>query len=265
MAEIVELYTGSTSWICPLGVTEVLVECWGGGGAGAGARGGGGGVITSITTGGGGGGAYSAGYVSVTPSSSYTIQIGAQRDGTTGEAADGNPSWFSSTTTIFAAGGGSGKLKSAGSGGQSSAGYGTIKYSGGDGYYVGENTPGGGGGGAGSTGNGGSSTSSTGGSGTSENGGNGGTGTLNPADGTITAGSIYGGGGGGVRSTNENRIGGNGAQGLIRLTYSTASTASQIKVWNGISWVEKPIKVYNGTSWVDANVKRWDGYSWVSI
>ena len=218
MVEIVELYDreGSYTWTCPFGVTEVFAECWGGGGAGAGAT-------TNISTGGGGGGAYSAGYVSVTLGSVYTIQVGARRDGTTGEAADGNPSWFSSTITIFAAGGRSGKRNSAGSGGQSSAGYGTTKYSGGDGYYVGGTTPGGGGGGAGSTGNGGSSTSSTGGSGTSENGGNGGTGTINPANGTITAGSIYGGGGGGVRRTIfGQKIGGYGAQGLVRLTYSVA-------------------------------------------
>jgi len=64
----VETFDSSTSWTVPAGVTSVDVECWGGG-AGGGA--------SSNGEGGGGGGAYSKSTLSVTPSDSHQINIGA--------------------------------------------------------------------------------------------------------------------------------------------------------------------------------------------
>jgi hypothetical protein len=213
VAHIDVLYTTSGTWYSS-GITSITVECWGGGGSGAGAT-------TNQYTGGGGGGAYTMATISVNSDTLYTVTVGALADGTLADGTVGNPSWFGSTTTVFAAGGDAGLQNSAGSGGLASAGYpisNSTRYSGGSGYYV-SNITGGGGGGAGSTGPGGDATSATGGLGTAENGGNGGTGVSNPADATSAAGSNYGGGGGGIRRTNGSRYGGNGAQGLVRITY----------------------------------------------
>lgn len=85
-------------WKAPPGITHVLVEMWGGGG--------GGGVSV-----GGGGGAYSRSVLSVTPETTYTINVGGGGGGgnlLTGKPADsGSDSSMTlgSTTLIFAGGG----------------------------------------------------------------------------------------------------------------------------------------------------------------
>lgn len=45
----------------------------------------------------------------------------------------------------------------------------------------------------------------------------------------------------------------------------TESTTSQLKYWNGSSWVLKPLKRWNGSSWADTALKRWDGSQWVLV
>src|SRR5262247_1821407 len=63
---------GTFTWTCPTGVTSVQAEVWAGGGGG----GAGNGVDTG--GGGGGGGAYSKkNTIAVTPSTGYTVIVGA--------------------------------------------------------------------------------------------------------------------------------------------------------------------------------------------
>ena len=99
------VFTSSTTWTCPAGVTSVTVECWGGGG------GGGGSGATSNGGSGGGSGAYVKKVgIPVTAGTNYTITVGTGGAGGSGftptiVATAGNPSWFGSTGTIYARGG----------------------------------------------------------------------------------------------------------------------------------------------------------------
>lgn len=141
---------GNGNWTVPAGVTEVYAETWGAGGGGA-------------TQGGvsAGGGAYSAGLVSVTPGVTRNYFIGAGGEGSTGNQSGGigGDTWFGSNTTIMAKGGfrcrsydGSSPAQFATiaiGGGLASGGFGTVKYSGGNGWHNG-----GGGGSATKNGNG---------------------------------------------------------------------------------------------------------------
>jgi len=69
---------GNGTWVCPLGVTSVQVECWGAGG-------GGGGTAATYNQGGGGaGGSYVKYTVTVTPGTTYNYTVGA--GGTAGAA-----------------------------------------------------------------------------------------------------------------------------------------------------------------------------------
>lgn len=217
----VENFTTSTTWTAPAGVTSVTVECWGGGGGGGGA--------TSDSVGefggGGAGGAYARKVVTVTPGNSYTVTVGT---GGSGVLADngiaGNPSWFSTLSTVYAVGGNGGlSFPNGGTGGigSSATSIGDTLYRGGNGADgILNSNGGGGGGGAGSSSDGGDTTTSVGGSGGTGNPGTG-TGGLGRSgtQGNGTDGSVYGAGGGGSYSTNTNTQGGNGAAGYVRLTY----------------------------------------------
>ena len=91
MAQEVFTTTGAGSWTCPIGVKQVLVECWGGGGNGR----------TSASNpyeGGGGGGAYSASVYNVTPSKSYSYYV----------ASVSEDSYWVNATTVMAKGGATG-------------------------------------------------------------------------------------------------------------------------------------------------------------
>ena len=215
--------TGAGQWQAPDNVYEITVETWGGGGAG-------GGRTSSGRGGGGGGGAYSKRTFSVTPGNSYNYSVAAQRTGTTGDGATGNSSWFMSNDSngCVAVGGGGGlSAGTRGDGGQASSGYGDLKYNGGNGGTSDSTYAGGGGGGAGSTGAGGNANVQTAGTGTSEYGGNGGAGRSSSANGY--AGVTYGGGGAGARrGSSGSYSGGAGAQGQIRITYTTTPTTPPI-------------------------------------
>src|SRR5215471_16408989 len=125
----VETYTnqGAFTWIAPVGVTSVQVECWGGGNDGAPGSGGG-----------GGGGAYSqTTHLAVTPGASYTLTVGH---------GEGGDTWFGSATTVLAKAGAVGVQGGAGgAGGGAASGIGDIKFSGGAGG-AGDTNGGGGGG-----------------------------------------------------------------------------------------------------------------------
>jgi hypothetical protein len=102
----VDTFTTSGTWVAPTGVISVTVEVWGGGGGGGAAR--------NNAGSGGGGGGYARSVVSVTPGLSYTYTVGTGGPGgtvagsTAGPGTAGNPSWFSTTGTVFAAGGAAG-------------------------------------------------------------------------------------------------------------------------------------------------------------
>lgn len=104
---VVEAITTSTSWVCPVGVTEVFAILVGGGGGGGGNH-----CATNPGFGGGGGGGQVVtASISVIPSQSYSIVIGAGGSGatnpaTTGYATSGGDTYFAKS--IFSAGGGGG-------------------------------------------------------------------------------------------------------------------------------------------------------------
>jgi len=218
-----EIFTTNGSWEAPAGVTEVIVECWGGGGAGGGR------TSSNGQGGGGGGGAYSKSTLAVTPSNSYAYVVGATVTGvsTNVTGATGNDTYWVDVSTVLAKGGGGGGTNSSantatgGAGGLASAGVGTLKYDGGAGVDGISTYGGGGGSGAGSSGAGNPGSTSTGGTAVSDNGGAGGNGST--ANSAGLTGELYGGGGGGGRRTNGSRAGGNGRQGLIRITYTAAT------------------------------------------
>jgi hypothetical protein len=198
----VDNFTSTTTWECPIGVTEVDVQIYGGGGAGQNGTGG--------ATNGGGGGAYSSKRMVVVPGNTYTVTVAAAVG--IGSNSNGNDSWFDTSGTVLAKGGlGGGST----TGGQASAGIGAIKFSGGNGGGAGGSFSGSGGGGAGSLEDGGVGGTDNGnaGVGGSVGGGNGGAGVSGS---TGNSGSTNGGAGAGGRDFSS---GGAGARGEIILTY----------------------------------------------
>lgn len=217
-----ETFTATTTWTCPSGVTSVQAECWGGGGSGGGA--------TGNPSGGGGaaGGAYAKkNVIAVTPTTGYTVTVGAVQTGTTGAGTQGNPSWFSTSGTVFAEGGAPGALASsnsssaAGGTGSKASSIGDTTFKGGSGGTGSSGASAGGGGesaGASSDGNAGGVT--TGGSGLADGGDGGAGGSTAGNGGPGSPGTAPGGGGGGGRAGNAtDRAGGDGARGQVILTY----------------------------------------------
>ena len=230
--------TGAGSWTKPDGVTSVTVECWGGGGAGGGA------TNNPGAGAGGGGGQYAKSaltYSSATENISYNVGTGGIASTTAG-GSGGDSTW---ATTVVIAKGGTGGEANAVPNSFIAGGEGNIAGSVGDTIYFGGNGRGAsmtaidpipisgeGGGGAGSTESGTSATFGVVGVGGFEFGGNGGTG-FNNVSGVGGPGLVYGGGGGGgCATTNTDRAGGSGAQGLIRVSYT----------------IPAPLDIYTGSS-----------------
>ena len=167
--------TSGSSWTIPAvwNNGNNTIQCWGGGQTPSGSTGGAGGDFSSITN--------------FSGSGSVSIQIGGA----------GGDTWFNSTSTVLAPGGGSNTTQ-----------IGTIKYSGGAGASNG------GGGAAGPNGNGQAASGNTGGGGDGGLGGAGGTGS-SQAFGTANDGTSnqLGGGGGGGASGNFGSSGDGGAPG----------------------------------------------------
>lgn len=210
-------FTSSGSWQAPAGVSEVTVEAWGGGGAG-------GGRATTGVSGGGGGGAYAKKVITVTPLSTYDYTVGAGGVGISGNGPDGGATQWEDGSELKAAGGEGGlSLTTKGLGGANADSVGTTLFNGGDGADGAGAVGGGGGGGAGSTDAGNNASGRTGGAGQTQDGGAGGNGGSN-SNGVI--GSLYGAGGGGAHRSSGTRLGGNGAAGALRISYSSTSTVS---------------------------------------
>jgi hypothetical protein len=93
MARLQKTYfTANGSWICPAGVTEIIVIGCGGGGGGCGGQGGINVSSTSNAGGGGGGALQSVVYLTVVPNQVYTITIGAGGAASSGTAGGGSSS-----------------------------------------------------------------------------------------------------------------------------------------------------------------------------
>jgi hypothetical protein len=219
-------FSSSGTWTAPPGVTSVTVQCWGGGGAGGGA------LLAGVGGGGKGGGFASSILTNIVPGNTYTVTVGASGVGSTGAGGNGGPSWFSSTSTVYAVGGNGGgggtalALLGAGATGPTTGNIGTTNFYGGNGVS-GYTTlggalynSGGGGGGAGTTHAGSNGSNSTGGAGGATGGGAGGNGRTNSSAGNGATGSSYGGGGGGAISLASTPSGGAGGAGEVILTYT---------------------------------------------
>ena len=226
---------GTSSWNIPAGVTEVVVEAWGAGGsAGSGRdnnnRGGGGGA----------GGQYARSTVNVSGIGSLSVKVAATTSGPSGnnqEGTNGDFSSVSSGATIFARAMGGARGRRAdlnpatGGAGSTVDGIGDLVVLGGNGANGTSSASGGGGaaGGVDANGNaamGGNASGTTGGTATGISSGNGANGFSSNNNGA--PGLVYGGGGSGGRRRN---IGGNGAQGFVRITYISAPcTDNEISV-----------------------------------
>lgn len=206
---------GSGYWTCPLGVTTIEAECWGGGATGG------------LGSGGAGGGEYAAEpALAVTPGNRYSFTVGGG-GGPGGASVDhhGAASTFTGNSVTVTAHGGLYSITGTtvgGIGGTGSAN--TVHFNGGNGGTAPSYGGGGGGssgysGGAGTTGGNGSG--SNGGAGATGSGGHGGAGANkggNPA-----SGSAPGGGGGAGYSFGGNHFGAPGGSGQVVLTYTVGA------------------------------------------
>ena len=216
-AQVVTNFSASGTWTCPAGVTSIKVECWGGGGAG------GGGTVANTYAGGGGGGAFNVNNaVAVIPGTNYTITVGTGAVGTLISGTAGGNSIFGSSLVI--ANGGAGGITVAGGVGAGGAGGTGGTFNGGNGSAGAGTSSGAGGGGAGSTSAGGNASGITAGAAGGTDGSAGGAGRTSSAAGNPAASSAttFGGGGGGAKAgAASTRLGGNGANGFVRVTYLT--------------------------------------------
>jgi hypothetical protein len=254
-------------WTVPAGVYSIKIEAWGGGGAGgAGSTSGAVGKFASGS--GGGGGAYSRKTISVTPGQQININIGAGGLGSSttigGTGNSTSVSWTvsGSTYTMTANGGGAGGLGS-GTTTIGAAGIGgAINTSNADAYFAGGNgslallndvafsTNSNGGAGGSSAGiaangnNGVTSTTTTVSVSTSAPTGGGYGGASGRSAAGVIGGRPGGGGGGGKASSSTSAPtaykGGDGAQGMVAITYTpTLPTISTPVITAGNSNVEQ--------------------------
>ncbi|ERM83492.1 hypothetical protein P872_00220 [Rhodonellum psychrophilum GCM71 = DSM 17998] len=207
-----EIFTSNGTFQVPLGVTQIIVETWGGGGRGA-TR------TTSGRGGGGGGGGYSRSILTVSTGQNYNYTVGA---GGNNSVINGGNTIFGSN--IVVANGGSGATNNSETRGVGGVlGIGDVRYVGGNGATATTSGSGGGGSSASSTANGSIGAVTNG--GTITGGGNGGDGTNSNSPGEN--GQIFGGGGGGARNNGSSQNGGTGGDGRIKITYTlTAGVVS---------------------------------------
>lgn len=109
-----QVYTSGTSYTTPATCNNILVELIGGGGGGGSANQGYNPANASARGGGGGNSVYGAKYVAVTPSTTYTIAIGAAgtggASGSNNGTAGGTTSITIGATTYSVSGGGGGSF-----------------------------------------------------------------------------------------------------------------------------------------------------------
>ena len=192
--------TGSGTFSVPCDVTSLTVEAWGGGGAGGGAT-----ANRSKGGAGGAGGTYALSVLTVTPGQIISYNVGAGANGASSAGAAGEASWFITNGTLYAQGGAGGAAPNDGTvlGGVGSiaSSIGTTRIAGVNGANGTTTIGGAGGDGANSGGAGGNQTDR----GDGDNG-------AQPG----------GGGGGAFVDNNSDRIGGNGGNGQIKITYTNS-------------------------------------------
>lgn len=224
-----QTFTSSGTFNVPAGVSSVTVKMWGGGAAGNNGKA----AKPGDSGGGGGGGAYTECTLSVTPSSGYSVTVGAATSA--GSESAGNSSTMTGDNGTCTANGGSATIAEAGGAGgvaQTVTGVVTSAYAGGAGANGAKNASsnGGGGGGEGSgttaNGNNGATFSGTtgGAGGTGTDGGDGGSGGNSGAAGV--SGTTPAGGGGGAGSNND--LGGGGARGEVTLEWVVVTISVQV-------------------------------------
>lgn len=235
--EVLLSTVGAGNWTKPAGVTSVQIECWGAGGGGGDSN------VNGAGGGGGGGGGYARSIITY-PSASQSIPyvVGASGSSTTWNSnqilAQGGAQAENALSTTQVALGGNG-------GGIDFLNIGDVTYIGGNGAtgwasgVIGSGVEfSAGGGAAGSTGPGKDAATSFGaGLGTEDFGGAGATGTVSNVNFTGLTGNIYGGGGSGGQkvSGGQNRTGGAGGQGLIRVRYNTGTVPTPQYWWRADS------------------------------
>lgn len=215
------VFTSNDKWLCPAGVTAVTAHCVGGGGSGGGT------TATPSTGGGGAGGSYAVKIVSVTPGELYDVIVGSGGVGGVLGGTNGGGSYFKDSSEVFAQGGGAGgwtnvsNVNSSPALGSSAACVGTLVRKGGNGGYgdYSLNYSGAGGGAAFYSSNGGNADRSTGGKGVAPYGGDGAGSAFGTANGED--GLVYGGAGSGAIANRAKAgvSGGDGAPGVVILTY----------------------------------------------
>ena len=287
---------GITNWLCPVGVTSVVVECWGAGGAGGSAQGTSGGTQCG---GGGAGGAYTKyNLYAVIPGSNYYINVGAGQINNfldNGHRASGGDSWFntnSSPSSIIIATGGAGGASAVGSStgyglggtGTTDGSAGNVVRAGGSGAAGASDRAGGGGSSAGTNSAGTAATSNVG-AVAPDGGGDGGTGPTTISTNGV-AGLIPGGGGSGAESRDDGilRAGGAGASGKVALTFS-ANVVPIVKLTaptNGSSFtapasiiltanasdadgVVTTVGFYNVTNLIGSDTSSPYSYTWTNV
>ena len=111
-------FTAGGTWTVPAGVTQVVIEVWGGGGGGGGGKGNA--AADGKAGGGGGGGEYAWGVFTVVPTNNHTVTIGtAGTAGAGGSSADGTAGGNGGNTSVgvlIQANGGSGGAPGVGAG-----------------------------------------------------------------------------------------------------------------------------------------------------
>jgi hypothetical protein len=220
---------GTSTWIVPCGVTSITVQAWGGGGAGGGS-----GSNTVKGGAGGAGGSYATSIIAVTPGDVINYSVGAGAKGVANAGAAGQASWIVGITTVFAQGGLGGAAPSGstvtGPSGSILSSFGTTTSPGGSGA------------------NGTSTLGGAGGSGSNPAGGAGGS-SKNSTGGPGNNGSAPGGGGGGAFVNNStDRIGGNGGNGKIIITFTLPAALVSYSVTGGGSYCSGETGVSVGLS-----------------
>lgn len=208
--QVSETFTTYGTFTVPSGVTEIIVEVWGGGGGGASGNGG---------RGGGGGGAYARSTLTgLTAGTSYSFTVGTGG----GPGSAGGASTFGNNL-VRADGGRAGSGSSGGAGG--SGGTGQVVYPGGNGANASGNVGGGGGSSAGSGEAGRNANAHVGGI-APPGGGNGGSILSEGNNSGGAPGSSPGGGGAGKNGPGGGGTPGSGAPGRIVVTYVLGTTYS---------------------------------------
>lgn len=224
-------YTATANGVLSPYDGKLFIEGIGAGGAGAGDD-------EEMLCGGGAGGQYANVGVNINAGDIIDIVVPSAKLGTAGAGAQGGDAIVDvEGGEVLRAKGGAGGTNLAGGAGSLTGGVGDLVYKGGDGGAPSGVYSGGGGGAAGELGNGGSAVVQVAGSGNGVNSGDGGEGLEDTGESNGNPGQNYGGGGSGAVSLGSTLLGGDGAQGFVKLSYIATqkgfwrykTTADQIK------------------------------------